>query len=206
MSLVDDETKVVATDDIENAMNKPVEDDVVEDSVQEEQSVAEEKEPDIIDINLTTPTEEKKRFRLNGDNTKVLELNINDMGIVGRLSGVYKNLKKLDAKVNAINLDLAEDATDEDVDNFVDTVAEQLSDLDDEMREQIDTLFNSNVSEIVAPKGTACMYDPVGGMFRYEHIIETLSNLYANNLSQEFEKMRQRVDKHTSKYTKKKRH
>ena len=207
MSLVDDETKVTPTDEvIEDAMNKPVdsEEGTVNEADDSQEDTVATKQDDIVDIQITTPVEEKKKFRLNGDNSRIIELNVNDMGIAGRMSTAYKNLKQLDAKVNSINLDLAEDADDEEIENFVDTVAGKLSELDDEMRKQIDMLFNSPVSEIVAPKGTACMYDPVGGMFRYEHIIETLLTLYGNNLNAEFDKVRARVNKHTSKYTKKK--
>ena len=209
MSLVDDEIK---KDDevIEEAMNKPIDDEVeeTEEAIQDqEEEVAtdevEEDEPEIIDIKLTTPIVEKKKFRLNGDNSTIIELNVNDAGIVGRLSGVYKKLKALDAKVDAIKTDISED---EDMEEYFDRISGDLSALDDEMRKQIDTLFASEVSEVVAPKGKCCMYDPVGGMFRYEHIIETLSNLYANNLNKEFQRMRTRTEKHTSKYTKKKRH
>ena len=49
------------------------------------------------------------------------------------------------------------------------------------------------------------MYDPVGGEFRFEHIIEVLLNLYANNLTSEFSKMQERVKKHTAKYANKRR-
>ena len=216
MSLVDDETKAIATDEvIEDAMNKPVDEDEVVDETtvddeelvdgaddsDQEESVADEEEPDIIDIDLTTPTVEKKKFRLNGDNTQIIELNVNDTSIVGRLSSVYKKLKTLYSKVEAIQTEQSED---EDLGDYFERINKELDALDDEMREQIDILFASNVSEVVAPKGKCCMYDPVNGMFRFEHIIETLSNLYANNLNKEFNRMRAKTDKHTSKYTKKK--
>ena len=47
------------------------------------------------------------------------------------------------------------------------------------------------------------MYDLFNGKFRFEHIIEKLSDLYGNNMKDEFKAVNARVKKHTAKYTKK---
>ena len=72
--------------------------------------------------------------------------------------------------------------------------------IDMEMRQLVDEIFDSNVSEVCAPSGS--MFDPFNGTFRYEHIIDVLSKLYKNNLNSEFKKMSARIRKKTSKYTK----
>lgn len=162
-------------------------------------------EPDIIDIQLTTPQVEKKKFRLNGDNDTIIELNVHDMGIVDRLKNTWKKMKDLDVKVNSLDMTPSEEGgilSEEVMEKATATLAE----LDKAMREQVDYLFNSPISDVAAPKGKCTMFDMVNGMFRYEHIIEVLSELYSNNLNKEFNKMRQNTAKHTSKYTKKKRH
>ena len=73
--------------------------------------------------------------------------------------------------------------------------------IDDEMRSIIDYIFDAPVSAVCADSGS--MYDPINGQFRYEHIINTLGNLYEVELSSEMDKVSARVQKHTNKYTKK---
>ena len=149
---------------------------------------------DIMDIDLSVI--KKKRFRINGDNTKILELNVSDMGIVSRLDEAYPKLLALQDKVSSV-ADIKEDADDMEM---LSTTASKLKEIDGEMREILDFIFQSNVSEICGSEGS--MYDPINGTFRYEHIITTLIKLYENNLSAEFNKMKENISKHTAKYTK----
>lgn len=150
---------------------------------------------DIIDVDLSVI--KKKKFRINGDNSKILELNTSDMGIVTRLDESYQKLIDLQNSVAS----LADDVKDEDNDReTLSSTANKLNKIDGEMRELLDYIFQSNVSEICGSEGS--MYDPINGTFRYEHIISTLIKLYENNLSKEFNKMKQNISKHTAKYTK----
>lgn len=150
---------------------------------------------DIVDVDLSVI--KKKKFRINGDNTKILELNVSDMGILSRLDEAYPKLMDLQDKV----AELAEmnDADGEDRELLA-TTASKLNEIDGEMRKILDFIFDSNVSEVCGSEGS--MYDPIDGTFRYEHIISTLTKLYENNLNTEFKKMKDRVNKHTAKYTK----
>ena len=149
---------------------------------------------DIMDIDLSVI--KKKKVRINGDNTKILELNVSDMGIVSRLDEAYPKLMALQDKVSAI-ADINEEAGDMEL---LSTTASKLNEIDGEMREILDFIFQSNVSEICGSEGS--MYDPIEGTFRYEHIISTLVRLYENNLNAEFNKMKENISKHTAKYTK----
>lgn len=149
---------------------------------------------DIMDVDLSII--KKKRFRINGDNSKILELNVSDMGIVSRLNDSYPKLMSLQDKVAAL-ANMNEGVDDMEL---LSTTASKLTEIDGEMRETIDFIFQSNVSEICGSEGS--MYDPIEGTFRYEHIISTLVKLYENNLDAEFKKMKERVSKHTAKYTK----
>ena len=149
-----------------------------------------EKEPvvdnnDIIDVELSNI--KKKRFRINGDNNKILELNVSDMNIVSRIREAYPKLEAIQAKV--LKFSESED-TDE-------KGAEALKEFDKDMRELIDFIFNANVSEICADDGS--MYDPMGGMFRYEYIMDKITSLYETNLNNEFKQMRARVNKYAKK-------
>lgn len=139
---------------------------------------------DIIDIEIKESP--KKKFRVNGDNSKILELNTSDLNIMSRLQIGYERLQKLMQEFTSTPND--------------DNVLESFAKIDKAMREQLDFIFDSNVSELCGSGGS--MYDPYNGMFRYEHILDTLTKLYANNLNDEYKKIKKRLSKHTDKYTK----
>lgn len=149
----------------------------------------------IIDVDLSAI--KKQKFRINRDNSKILELNVSDMGIIARLDEMYPKLIKMQEKVTTL-ADMEDDA-DGDAE-ILSSAAQKLTEIDTEMREAIDYIFQSNVSEVCGSDGS--MYDPIDGVFRYEHIIETLAKLYETNLDSEFKKMQDRLKKRTAKYTK----
>ena len=156
--------------------------------------------PDVIDLNL--PDLQSKRFRIDGDDNRILVLNTSDMNILSRLKEVYPKLVTLtqDAvKKLPMDMDIPEDEFTVDSE-AVTTMVDVLTEIDTKMRELIDYLFNSNVSEMCAPNGS--MYDPVNGKFRYEHIIDTLSKLYTDDITSGVNQITARVKKHTDKYVK----
>lgn len=154
---------------------------------------------DVTDISLSVVR--KKRFRIDGDDSRIIELNTSDLNILARLKeaypklvalaeGAFKNLPEVDGTAEDYNF-----ATDEATATLVTTLTEA----DKKMRELIDYIFDSNVSELCAPSGS--MYDPINGAFRFEHIISTLSALYEADISSEMGTIARRVKKHTDKYT-----
>lgn len=154
---------------------------------------------DVTDISLSIVR--KKRFRIDGDDSRIIELNTSDLNILARLKeaypklvalaeGAFKNLPEVDGTAEDYNF-----ATDEATATLVTTLTEA----DKKMRELIDYIFDSNVSELCAPSGS--MYDPINGAFRFEHIINTLSALYEADISSEMGTIARRVKKHTDKYT-----
>ena len=144
----------------------------------------------IIDLKLNTV--EKKRFRINGDSDRILELHTSDTNIIPRLNKGYKELNKLVQEMTAI--DVENTKSDEDFEQL----AEQLQTLDKKMREQLDYIFDSNVSEICAPVGSMC--DLKDGKFQFEHILEKLAPLYEKDFTKELGKLRQNVSKLTAKH------
>lgn len=202
----------------ETANEEVAEDDLPEENsnVKEESEVTETpevKEPeitvntsytpdDIVDVEFTAI--KKQRFRFNGDNNKILELNTRDLGISSRLVEAYTNLNKLMSEVSDTLSDVP--GIDEDNDDELELTDEQntkivdsLKRLDESMRKEIDYLFDAPVSAVLGDTGS--MYDPIGGVFRYEHIIDKLTQLYENDLDREFFSLKQRVADRTSKYT-----
>ena len=154
-------------------------------------------EPEIVDVDLGFV--EKKRFRINGDYNRMLELNVSDLHIATRLRVGYPKLQKLlgEAQKSIAAIPEKEDELEE-----LGALADTLMAIDKEMRSIIDYIFDTNASEICAPSGS--MYDPVGSDFRFVHIIETLANLYSTGLADEFNKVKNKVESKTSKYTGKK--
>ena len=161
------------------------------------------REPIDIDLSIT----KKQRFRINGDNNAILELDISDFGIINRFSEIKPKLKalaedgvELEADKIVAESDM-EDGSDEISDSDIKSIGKEITDKDKKLREYIDYIFDSNVSEVCAPTGT--MFDIINGMFRYEYIIDRITKLYKDNIATEFEKVAKRVDLHTNKYTKK---
>lgn len=153
----------------------------------------------IIDVDLSGAR--KKRFRIDGDDSRILELNTSDLNILPRLRETYP---KLVETANTAFSKLPEiDNKAEDYDFVSDEPTTQLIDAltsaDSAMREMVDYIFDSNVCEVCAPSGS--MYDPVGGQFRFEQIINALAPLYEQDISSGMKQISQRVKKHTSKYT-----
>ena len=139
----------------------------------------------------------KKRFTLDGDESRILELNTADLSIIQRLSEAYPKLEELEHEVSKITEGV--EATDETVVQDMNLIATRLRETDGKMRELLDYIFDSNVSEMCAPSGS--MYDPIGGQLRYEHLISILIGLYEDNLAQEMKRVQKRVKSHTAKYT-----
>ena len=147
-----------------------------------------------IDINLSATN--KKRIRVDGDDNRILELNTSDMNILSRLRDGYPKLTALTSKMATIG----EIEESEDIQKNIINTANFIDEVDKEMRDILDFIFDSNVSELCAPSGS--MYDMFNGQYRFEIIIETLLKLYEDNINAEYKKMTKRVQKHTDKYVK----
>lgn len=150
-----------------------------------------------LDLRLSS----RKRFRIDGDDSRVLELNTSDLNLITRLRSAYPQLKDIaqnafkdlpDAVIEDENYDFMEDEA-------TSKLSEALHDADTKMRSLLDYIFDSNVSELCAPHGS--MFDPVNGKLRFEHIIDTLAPLYETDISTEMSKVTANVSKHTAKYT-----
>ena len=155
-----------------------------------------ENSQEIQDLNLSPI--KRTKFRIDGDNTRILELNTTDMGVITRLDEFYPKLQELEHKYADVKVIFDEDGniTDESTKE----VGEALKDIDKEMRDCIDYIFDSNVSEVCAPSGT--MLDPINGAYRFEYILDALSSLYASEIEANIKKRKETMGKHTAKYTK----
>ena len=167
----------------------------------------------IVDIDLSVI--KKQKFRIDGDDSRILELDTSDLGVLTRLNEAYPKLKNLESEMTELSEKTAEYSEKYHVDEesedsmpeidaerlaAMDDIAGRLKSIDTKIREQMDYIFDAPVSSVCAPSGT--MYDIVGGHYRYEHILDVISGLYESNIAQENKKMLDRINKHTAKYGK----
>ena len=139
---------------------------------------------DIIDVEIKPI--KRKKFRLNGDNNKIIELNTSDLNISVRLEKGWEELQKL---ANSVA----------DVDTDEEDFSTLLQECGGGGGGGGNYIFDAKVADKASDGGT--MYDPYGGVLRYEHILDTLLSLYTTNINKEFSAIKRRVRKHTDKYT-----
>lgn len=174
---------------------KEAKEPIEESKVQEEATKEAEVQDNVVDVDLSPI--QKKSFRLDGDNNRVIRLNTSDLNIASRLEKVYPQLLSLTDEASA----KLETMDNEDSDKAEETI-KLLSDIDAKMRDMIDFVFDEKVADKAVPDGS--MYDPFNGKFAFEYVIERLGALYETNFNKEFALMQKRMHKHTGKYTGKK--
>lgn len=154
---------------------------------------------ELVDISLESSR--RKRFRIDKDDNRILELDTTDLSIIDRFQKKYTEMIELiDNAFKNVSADTMQTEDGEFNTSYIDSIIGSISDVNMKMRQIIDQIFNSNVSEICAPYGS--MLDPINGKFRFEHIFDTLIPLYENDITTEMDKINARVQKHTGKYIK----
>ena len=151
-------------------------------------------ESDVIDVQIDAL--QRQKVRVNGDDSKIIEIMPNDLNVSTRMIKSYRELNSMMERVQQElgNLpDNADDFQDEDYDSIMKT----LDEINESMKQKIDYIFDYPVSDVLLQG--ASLWSPKNGVFMYEHIIEELAKLYNNNLSEEFKKMRNNVNKAVSK-------
>lgn len=140
-----------------------------------------------VETNIDLSAIRKKRFTINGDPEKVLELNTSDFGVIARLEESEQKLTELTERIAGFD----------DQDGI--PLGKKIAEVDAELRKIVDYIFDSNVCEICVPNGT--LIDPIDGKFRWEYVVEILTNLYDSSLNAETKKVTERIKSHTDKYT-----
>lgn len=140
---------------------------------------------------------EKKKFRIAGDFSRMIELNVSDLNIFSRYKTAAPKLDALlhDAQEKMLEVNVDDDGVD------LNKIADALDDIDAQMRDLIDYLFDSPVSQACAPSGN--MFDPVDGDYRFNRIINKLADLYTTGLAEQIKEFDNKTSKHTKKYKRK---
>lgn len=142
----------------------------------------------MININLDEGLEE---IMINGDENRIIKFNTGDYNLITRANEAEKNIvKKLeplgDVKVNS-------DGTAE-----IESLTNQLSEIDKAVKEEIDYIFNSKVSEVIF--GNTSTLASNKGKFLVEIFFEAVMPVVINRIESEAKASDKRMSKHTDKY------
>lgn len=152
-------------------------------------------------LNLDLSETARTKIWVNGDNTKVLELNLTDLGIMARAKDAKDKLDELQAEaIELASVEVPNSIESEEDEKKVDEAIEKFRSIDKKMRELVDGIFDFGVCEICCDGGS--MYDPINGQYRYDYIIDKLMKLYGDQWEKENKLRKQNMEKHTAKYTK----
>lgn len=155
----------------------------------------------IIDISIDNP---KQQIRLNGDDSKIIELDLSDSAILVRFDEGVNAIQKLLATRDELRQNIADfkdSENEEESLNRFNILAKSFADTEREMRDIINTIFDYDVCTPFA--GKTSVFSIKNGVVLYETIIDKLANLYGTALKEESDKLKARLSKHTSKYIKK---
>lgn len=140
-------------------------------------------------INIDLSSTSKKKVIFDNDEDRAVYLDLADMSIATRLSAVEPKLNELSEKFGKVKDDESSLS-----------ISETLSEIDKEMRDLIDYLFDAPVSAVAAPSGS--MFDMFNGEFRCSIIMSALLEQYTANVEKETAILDKQMRKHTDKYTK----
>lgn len=146
-------------------------------------------------LNINLEHGKRKRFTINGDENRILEINPSDMGIFARVDN-------FDKVVTPALVEFGEkqfNASESDFD--LTKLGEDLAALDKLIREQLDIMYDTNFSEVTTPHGT--MLDPINGEFRFQYLNDVFSDLYDKTFTQELKQRNDKIRERTKKYVNK---
>ncbi len=123
-----------------------------------------------------------KEYSINGDESRILRINTSDMNIITRMNKAEKELQKIADKCNSATADNA---------------IETLSYLDNEVRKQINYVFDGDVSDIIF--GNTNCISIAGGKPIFENFLEAVLPIIKEDISTEQKKIERKVSKYTSK-------
>lgn len=137
----------------------------------------------------------RKRFSIDGDESRYIELDTADTGIVTRWNELEPWFNGVADRLKAMDIPTDGEPTEEIIDN----VTGELATLDNELRENLNILFDYDVcTPIAGSRGS--LIRTVDGEPLFYTILTVLVPLYEADIKVEAEKSKKRISKHTSKY------
>ena len=157
-----------------------------------------------INLNITT----RKKFTIDNDKSRVIELDTHDLALVNRLSESVKRIdalkddwEKLEKLANTSEgVEITEDDVDDNLLKEVADFSDQFAVIEAKMRDIVDYIFDCpSLCQTVV--GNASVFSPVNGAYKFEQIIDVLTGLYEDSIEKEAKKINKRkVEAKTSKY------
>lgn len=130
-----------------------------------------------------------KEYCINGDESKVIRFNPSDFGIIDRISKAQKNIQSIIEDMNESDLQNAGEKSD------IDLAGEILSVADKKIKEQIDYILDSKVSE-TAFQNQSCL-SPVNGLPLYERFLNSVIPVITKDIESEQKASQKRIKKYT---------
>lgn len=144
--------------------------------------------------NLNFGFNKKKRFTIDGDENRVIELDTSDVGVVTRLEKSVDKITELQAKQDELT------KLSEDEDTALD-FTKLFSEIEADMRGIIDEIFDTPVCDAIL--GKSSVFSPVNGRYKFEQLIETLLDQYGKDIAAEAKKInKSKVAAKTAQYKK----
>lgn len=161
--------------------------------------IEEVKDKNVINLDLSETA--RTKIWVNGDNTRILELNLTDMGIVARAKDAKDKLDELQEEANSLaSSDVPDSIETEEDEKKVDEAIEKFRAINQKMKDLVDGIFDYPVCDVCCDGGS--MYDPINGQYRYDYIIDKLMKLYGDQWEKEKKLRKQQMVHYTAKYTK----
>ncbi len=154
---------------------------------------------------ITFKVETREKFFIDGDENRAIELDINDVNLVNRLTDAIPKMQALDKRWSELNVAANAMKTGDNVEENLEEInkfSSTFKSIETEIRAILDDTFDSpGMSDTIL--GTTSAFSPVNGKFKYEQIIDVLVGLYENSIKREAEKFnRTKVRNKTAKYIK----
>lgn len=128
-------------------------------------------------------------IHVDNDPTRVIRLDLSDSGVFTRLRAAQPRLDAIGARFAVMK----ENGT-HTADDYADAVIE----VEQQLKNIIDEIFNANVCEPAC--GGASLFTLDDGLYLFERIIDVLGGLYAEQMVAEQKAHEKRIKKHTAKY------
>lgn len=141
--------------------------------------------------NLNFGLPKRKKFSIDGDESRVIELDTGDTGIMARWGAVQEWIGNAAAELDALS----------DVEHNEEQAllaSKRFAEIDAGAREKLNFLFDTDVCTPIA--GNGALIRLVNGDPLFVLIVDTLLPLYEADIKIEYEKSRKRIAKHTAKY------
>nr|DAZ16655.1 MAG TPA: hypothetical protein [Caudoviricetes sp.] len=135
-----------------------------------------------------------KSYKINGDSNRVLRFNPGDINILTRYKEVVTNLEKISDNLPEANINA--DGTPAD---NADIVSAQLEAFDNELKKQLNYLFNADVYDILfAGQSPLCRVGK--GRLLVEEIIDKIGKLIGKECGQTMDNVNLKVNSYIEPY------